>query len=450
MSRPIKELAKGFKDRTWVTAKLAAKVGMSAARRQIAGAKTDAPSDAQVHESIEAAKKLVVELGQLKGLVMKVGQMASYLPGALPAPAQEVLAELQAQSTRMDTDQVRAVLEAELGASVDELFESFDPEPIAAASIGQVHRARHRGRDVAVKIQYPGIEEVLKSDLSTFSVLTKVGTFGLPIDAAALAEELRSRILEECDYRIEAASQRALAPLLEKVPGASVPEVIEERSSQRVLTTELVDAMPFGEFARTASQAAKDRAGEIIFRTCMETLFKHGVYNGDPHPGNYLFRPDGSVVFLDFGCVRRFEEDFIEKWKAFARSMIDGDRAVFPERYRALGMVGTERGYDWDGQYEVVSYLYRPLTQREPFMRFDDDYVRGSYAVLLFDNPNQRKTACPPEWLLLNRLQWGMYAVLAKLDARAAWPDFMRGAALAPFEGPVPPGKRPREVRAEA
>src|SRR5690606_38289998 len=116
------------------------------------------------------------------------------------------------------------------------------------------------------------------------------------------------------------------------------------RSTRRVLTTELVDAMRFSEFVERGSKSAKDRAGEVIFRTCFRSLFVHGVYNGDPHPGNYLFHEDGSVTFLDFGCVRRFDADFIATWKAFARSVIDGERDVFRDRFRALGFVGKEKG----------------------------------------------------------------------------------------------------------
>ncbi len=445
MADDLRELAKGFRKRTWVTAKLATKVGLSAAKRQLRGRNADAPSAAQRLASTAAAKEVAAQLGQLKGLVMKVGQMASYLPGALPDEAQEVLATLQAKSTAMSSDVVAKVVAEELGGAPDEVFESFSPEPFAAASIGQVHRARFRGRDVAVKVQYPGIEDVLASDLSTVGLFAKMGTLGLPMDGAALAAELESRILEECDYEREAAQQEALGALLGRDPAASVPKVVRERSTRRVLTTELVEAMDFATFAREAPQAAKDRAGEVIFRACFEGLFLHGVYNGDPHPGNYLFHEDGRVVFLDFGCVRRFDEPFIETWKALARTILDDDRGRFPPRLEATGLVGTAKGFDWDHQWEIMQYLYRPFIQRDPFFTYTDDYVRESYGTLLFENPNQRKLGCPPEWLLLNRLQWGLNAVLAKLEATGPWPDVFGGAARSPFlgEAALPPPVEP-------
>src|SRR5207302_952605 len=136
-------------------------------------------------------------------------------------------------------------------------------------------------------------------------------------------------------------------------PDVRVPRVIAERSSKRVLTSELALATRFAPFTADGSRRAKDRAGEIIFRTCWRSLFQHFVYNGDPHPGNYLFDEDGRVTFLDFGCMRRFDKDFIERWKAFARGVLDGERDRFPDRLRALGLVGREKGFDFEHQWDV-------------------------------------------------------------------------------------------------
>ncbi len=431
MSEKLDELARGFRKRTLVTAKMAGKVGLKMAQRTFLGAKESAPVDAA--EATRAARELVTQLGALKGLVMKVGQMASYLPGALPDEAQRVLADLQAQSTAMSYARVAEVIEAEFGRPPEELFERFDEEPFAAASIGQVHAARFEGREVAVKVQYPGIEDVLASDLSSFGWMTKISTLGLPIDGGALVEELRTRILEECDYEREAENQRELGALLARDPDASVPEVIDARSGRRVLTTARVDAMRFAEFVESASQEAKDRAAGAIFRGCFDTLFGHGLYNGDPHPGNYLFSPDGRVTFLDFGCVRRFDAEFIETWKRFARCIIDDRRDVFPERMTALGLIGREKGFDWDHQWQATEHLYLPFKQTDPFFTYTDQYVRESYGRLMFDNANQWRIAMPPEWLLLNRLQWGLNAVLAKLNATGPWPSWFRRAVEGGF-----------------
>jgi len=424
---PLKGLAHGFRKRTWLTARLASKVGFKMARRSLGrGKKQDAPVDTD--GAVEAAGELVRRIGTLKGLVMKVAQMASYLPGTLPPEAQKVLAQLQAHSTAMEFAQIEEVIRAELGAPSGELFDEFDPEPFAAASIGQVHRARLGNRDLAVKVQYPEIENLLKSDLRTLGLFARMSTIGHPADGKALVNELRDRTLEECDYVREAENQAGFAELLAADPACHVPAVIVERSTRRVLSSELVEAADFHTFIASASQAQIDRAARVIFQTCFDCIFRHAIYNADPHPGNYLFHDDGRVTFLDFGCVRRFDVEFIDTWKRLVLCILDGDRAGFPARFTELGMVGKAKGFDWDFQWEAMRHLYQPYTQRDPFFTFSDEFVRESYGLLVFDSPNQRRLVFPREFLFLNRLQWGLNAVLAQMRATGPWPDLLRAA----------------------
>lgn len=434
---PLRELARGFRKRTMVTVGLASRVGLSFAKRTLLG-RREAPEATPVEDSeaVRAAGELVKELGALKGLVMKLGQIASYMPGALPPEAQRVLTKLQANTTALEYAQVAAVLREELGDDADALFDSFEREPFAAASIGQVHRARHEGRAVAVKIQYPGIEDALRSDLKTAGVLGRLGTVGMAMDGGALVDELRDRVLEECDYRQEADNQRAFAALFERMPGARVPAVVAERSSRRVLTSALDPGQGFYAFCDAAPQEVRDRAGEIIFRTCFDCLFRHSVYNADPHPGNYLFSPEGDVTFLDFGCVRRFSAEMIEAWKQVARSVLAGDRAAFQRSFPALGMVGNPKKFDWDHQWAMMQYLYRPFLATEPFT-YTHEYVKESYALLIFDNPNRASAGMPGEWLFLNRLQWGLNSVLAHLHATAPWGELWRAGVQSPTVAPA-------------
>lgn len=432
--RRLDDLARGFRQRTLVTAKLAAKLGAKAAGRMAFGAKKDAPETvAATHASVSSAEDLVKEMGALKGLVMKVGQIASYMPGAMPPEAQRVLAKLQSESTSLAFPKIDEVIRRELGAPASERFASFDESPFAAASIGQVHRARHEDRDVAVKVQYPGIEELLTSDLRTAGVLLRMSTLGTALDGGEVADEVKARLLEECDYTREAESQRLFEKLFSEYEDAHVPEVVADRSSRRVLTTELVRAKSFHAFADTASQEAKDRAGEILFRTCFETVFGRCIYNADPHPGNYLFHDDGRVTFLDFGCVRRYDPKMIAAWKRVALSVLDDDRNRFGACFGALGMVPNPKRFDWDHQWQVMKYLYRPFmaTASNPFT-YTHAYVQESYGVLLFDNPNQRRMAMPAEWVFLNRLQWGLNSILASLNASGAWGEIFRPAVESP------------------
>jgi predicted unusual protein kinase regulating ubiquinone biosynthesis (AarF/ABC1/UbiB family) len=432
MGDDLEELTGGLR-RMWSTASLGSKLGMKAASRVLFSKKDKAPDPdealASTEAAIAAAKKLVEKMGKLKGLAMKAGQIASYMPGALPPAAQEVLASLQASSTPMSFARIDEVLVAELGKPGRELFDSIEERPFAAASIGQVHRATVDGAPVAVKVQYPGVEDAIRNDLRMVSVIARLSSVGSPLDGGALSAELRDRLLEECDYTREADHQRLFARLLSTVDGARVPDVIAARSSRRVLTSAFADGGPL---TAIADQPTRDRAGQIIFRTCFELLFRHCIYNADPHPGNYLVDGDGNVTFLDFGCVRRFEPDMIRTWKRMALAIIDGDRPAFQTGFRALGFVGKEKKFDWDYQWNAMRTLYKPFL--EPGYRYDPADITRSFGVLMFDNPNRMRLAVPPEWLFLNRLQWGLNAVLAQLGAGGPWGTTIRELLTAELE----------------
>ena len=202
------------------------------------------------------------------------------------------------------------------------------------------------------------------------------------------------------------------------------------RSSQRVLSSVFCPAQSFARFRREASQAAKDRAAETIFRVSARFIFEHCLYNADPHPGNYLFEDDGRVVFLDFGCVRAFEPEMIDAWKRVALAVLDDDQSAFRAAFPALGLVGNAKRFDWDHHWQVMRYLYRPFMERG--FRYSDDYVRESYDLIIFKSPNRRYMTCPPPWVFLNRLQWGLNAILGQLDAAGDWPRYWREAVESP------------------
>ena len=429
--KEIEEIASGFRKRTVKTALLAGKLGLKFMKKS-AGLSV---KSVDKEKAVEAASILVRELGALKGIVMKVGQLASYMPGAMPPEAQKVLAQLQSQSTSLSFGKVDAVVVDQFGQSAHELFSEFDTEPFAAASIGQVHRARYEGSEVAVKVQYPGIEDLLDGDLKLIGKLLRVGSIGTAMDGKAIALELRDRIIDECDYLAEARNQTHFVQLFSTLPDARVPKVIPERTSKRVITSELVDAKGFYPFCEKAPQAIKDKAGETIFRTCFQSLFQYCVYNADPHPGNYLFHDDGSVTFLDFGCVRKFDPVMIDAWKRCALGIVKNDIPAFKQGFTDLGLVGKPKKFDWDYQWRVMQYLYRPFTQQEPFT-FTHDYVTESYDLMLFKSTNKMTAGMPAEWLFLNRLQWGLNSVLAHLGATGRWPELWLNAITSPTEPP--------------
>lgn len=421
---PLEEIATGFRSRTLKTARLLTKSGFSLAKRNLIGVASAAADD---ERQVQAAEKLVRELDGLKGLMMKFGQMASYLDSSLPPRAQQVLAKLQSQSQPMTPEVASAVIESELGDVPEKVFDSFEATPFAAASIGQVHRAIYRGQSVAVKVQYPGITEALESDLKMVGRFARLGLLLTTLDGKALADELRDRVIEECNYKQEAANQMLFHHKFACDPHRGVPKVIADRSTSRVLTSEFQEGRRFQEFASEASQSDRSRAGETIFETCFSSIFRDCVFNADPHPGNYLFGVGGEVSFLDFGCIKWFDSELIDQWKAVARSLLADDKAAFARAFTETGMVAKPKGFDWDYQWQAMDFLYKPFKSKVPTV-YRADFVAKANAQMMFDNPNKMKITLPKDWLFVNRLQFGLLSLLSQLGAEADWGGMFRAA----------------------
>ena len=363
MDKKFSSVAQGFRKRTLVTAKLSAKLGVGVAKNLIKHKTQGAFSGKAVHladdilnadlsevearekltkDAVDVAVKLFEDMDQLKGLVMKFGQMASYMTTQMPPEAQRVMAKLQAEASSLPFYEIKSLLVKELGRPLEDVFESFESEAMAAASIGQVHKAVYKGRPVAVKIQYPGVKEAIGSDLSLIDKFVPMASMvssvmGMSVDNKAIFNELHDRIVEECDYKREAKNQRYAIECWPDDDKIIIPHVVEELCSDNVLVTEFMEGKGFYEFRDSASQEAKNKAAETLFRMSYESIFKYGFFNGDPHPGNYLFRDDGQVVFLDFGCVRYFESGFLESWRSAVKSVLSEDKEGFKVFIREMG-----------------------------------------------------------------------------------------------------------------
>ncbi len=404
-------LTRGWARRTFASTKVVASLGKHAARRAWATARGH-----EEEASFEGVSRLVEQLDGLKGPMMKLGQMVSYLDGALPPAAQEALRKLQRDAEPADWSDVAEQLERELGASLDHLFDAIESHPVAAASIGQVHKAVVDGEAVAVKVQYPGLSEAMDTDLQNLSRLSFVADLGSSLGGAALVQELVDRMNEEMDYALEARRQERFRVLLSDDHRVLIPRILPERSSDRVLTSTWAEGQDFYAFAETASQQRRNEAGLVLFEVAFRTIFGHAAFNGDPHPGNYRFTDDGRVVLLDWGCIREFEPAFVEQWRHVARIILDGERERFDEAFTTLGMVADPDVFDFDAQWKGLRYLYEPMLGTD--FQFTQDYVRQIWRVLLWNNPNLRTMRLPPQWLLVQRLQWGLYSVLALLGAQ--------------------------------
>jgi predicted unusual protein kinase regulating ubiquinone biosynthesis (AarF/ABC1/UbiB family) len=311
----------------------------------------EAAEAALARRQVETAKQIVAALGRMKGAAMKIGQVMSFLDvGLVPEEYREEfqheLAKLRDAAPSVPFRQMRRVIEEELEEPLAEIFSEFDEEPIAAASIGQVYRARLRedGREVAVKVQYPGVAAAVRADLQNLEVIMRMLKALTPkLDARALTAEVRSRISEELDYELEAQNQRALGRIFSGHPFVHIPAVVTSLSRERVLVSELVRGRRF-EQLKGLPQAQRNRIGEMIFRFYLGCMYRLHQFSGDPHPGNFLLldpssggsderdQPVERVAFLDFGLFKRIDPAAVELELAAQRAVIERD----PEALHAL------------------------------------------------------------------------------------------------------------------
>jgi predicted unusual protein kinase regulating ubiquinone biosynthesis (AarF/ABC1/UbiB family) len=412
--------------RVW---RLTARRGIHWAVVKVRGARLDEERRAALEEqfAVRSAEDVARELGHMKGAIMKAGQLLGFIAEGLPPDAQAALATLQADVPPMAPSLAESVIRADLGADPDRLFLDWNPVPVAAASIGQVHRAVLRdGRIVAVKVQYPGVDHAIRGDLDNAELLYRFfSTFTLRgLDVKGLVDELRERMGDELDYRLEAQNQAEFAELYRDHPFIKIPDVVPELSTTRVLTTEWVDGLTWAEFEATATHAAKQRAGEILFRFAQGSVHRHGVFNGDPHPGNYRLQPDGSMTFLDFGLVKRWTAG---EWELLAPCLdaivVSRDPRALMRAMEASRFLPPGTGLDPQLVYDYVSSPYRPyLTDTFTFTRqFVGDALRtildlnGPYAEVI------RTLNMPASFVILDRVVWGVSALLGKLGATGPW-----------------------------
>ncbi|MBI4933486.1 MAG: AarF/ABC1/UbiB kinase family protein [Actinobacteria bacterium] len=377
--------------------------------------------------AIRTSEDVARELGNMKGALMKFGQLLSFVVEALPLDAQQALSTLQSDAPPMAPATASAVVRAELGNAPEKVFLDWQPTPVAAASVGQVHRAvtRH-GLDVAVKVQYPGVGDAIHSDLDNADALYRlVGAFALKgLDTTALVDELRSRMIDELDYRLEASNQLEFGRAFAGHPFVHIPAVDTEHSTERVLTTEWVDGLGFPEFLATASTRAKQHAGEAIWRFVQHSAMRLAVFNGDPHPGNYRFRDDGSVTFLDFGLVKRWRPGEWEQLLPSLQAMVvhrDPERLV--AAMESVGFLRAGHGLDPEAVFGYVSAPYLPYqTDRFTFTR---TFVKDSLATIIdVKGPHAaviEQLNMPASFVILDRVVWGVNAILGKLEVEAPW-----------------------------
>jgi predicted unusual protein kinase regulating ubiquinone biosynthesis (AarF/ABC1/UbiB family) len=435
------------------TAPLAALSARTAGEAVVVGLRSKLKSSGEATAKAEfyarTAERYAELLGHSKGALMKAGQMVSFVSAAPAVPAefrsiyQAALTRLRDNAPPMAPECARAVLECELGKRAESAFAQFDWEPIAAASIGQVHAARlHDGRAVAVKIQYPGVAEAIEADLKNSELLATF--FGLVLglssrkasfDLPGMARELGVRITEELDYGLEAVNQAEFADIYRGHPFIHVPEVIGELCTDRVLTQELVLGKLWSE-ALASSEELRNSWAEAIYRFVYGANLRFCLFNADPHPGNYLFHDDGSVSFLDFGCVKRLRREHVDAMIAVGRACLRDDvlgtwqACVEGGFCRSTDPVTPEEVYAfWREAWELY-WAEQPFTVTPERAA---SWIERKYSPIGPLANAFRYFTASPEYAAMGRLELSATSLVAELHATNHWgsmaAEFFEGAA---------------------
>jgi predicted unusual protein kinase regulating ubiquinone biosynthesis (AarF/ABC1/UbiB family) len=409
------KLRRGFGQRLWSTAKVASQAARLATRQVVTG--NGDPEGA-------VGASLLAELDRMKGVAMKVGQILSYMDGALPEATHEALRGLQTGAEPVSFKTISEVIRDAFGRDVDELFEAFDRRPVAAASIGQVHRARFNGEEIAVKVQYPGIADTMVADIGRLRSLSRMASLATAVDGPAIVDELATRMRQECDYLLEAQNQHMFARAFADDTQVDIPDVVLERTRKTVLTTAWRPGSDFYTFAQNASPHIRDAAGLVLTRFALHSFFGLRMLNADPHPGNYLFTDTGRVTFLDFGCVTTFTKEFVEAERRLTKVVVTDQRARFEDAVMATGLVADAQRFDFDVHWKVLCHQYAPY--RVPKFRLTTEFIRDGMALNGPQNPNLRRLNIPPPWIWVQRLIWGLHSVLARLGCEADFASVLR------------------------
>lgn len=408
---------------------LAGRVGVSVVGNQVLDIARSGPSK-QIRTSdnlVRNASRIVETLGEMKGAAMKIGQMLSLHDGMLPPEVAEVLRGLQREAPKVPAEvmefEIRGALE-----NYDGLFEHLDFEAFAAASIGQVHRGRLRdGRDVAVKIQYPLIDQIVEADLKNLKTLVRTLLAMISdIDFDPIWNELNDRLLEELDYTHEAANIQRMAELHRNVPEIVIPKVVEEATSRTVLTLEYLPGMSAAD-ACAADQDLKNRWGVVLAEFLLRGLLEHRFLHADPNLANFAFLEDGRVVVYDFGSVKEVPEDLATRYGELLVATAHGRGGEIPGILTTMGIHMKDGSPLPSAAIEPYLEIFHEVLRSSPPYTFgeDPDIYRRVFNVGMDNWQYSMDMEFPEDAIFINRSLGGHFGNLARLGASGPWRELV-------------------------
>ncbi len=369
---------------------------------------------------IDNAERVAETLGKLKGAAMKLGQSMALAAQSLDLPEEVggLLSKLNAEGEPVPFDEIRASVEAELERPLGEAFASFDPAPLGTASLGQAHAATlHDGTHVVVKVLHRGVDRSVDTDLFALKTVL-IGSRVMRRDRAemdALFAEIQERLEEELDYLREAANIELFRALYADDPRVNIPRTHPAWCTERVLTMDRLPGVPLDAFLRDASPEARQRAGVTLANLYYEMAFTHRALHADPHPGNYLFEPDGTVSLLDFGCVKRFDEFWIGNYARAALAGLSGDKAAFLENVRRIdGWHGNDPRAG-DVLWRFADTLSGPYRSGEYTIGSHDDSMLERIRPIVVELTRYPEITMPRDLIFLHRSLGGLYALARRL-----------------------------------
>lgn|GEM_PF-77503 len=363
---------------------------------------------------IELGVDLLDALATMKGGFMKIGQIISYTSNA-PLEIRTALENLQGKSLPLDPQASRRIVEEDFGRPIEELFAEWEDLPVATGSIGQVFRARlFDGTEVAVKVQYPGIEKAIRNDLDTMAMAKPLLRHLLPMaDHDALLTEVKEQIFAETDYSREAANQESFCRIFSADPFIRIPNIQREFCSRRVLTMEFVRGRTFGEFVHEATQEERNQATMTIMRMFAQSFALHHKFNADPHPGNYIFGDDGTISFIDFGCVKNFSNGFVASHIQGVESILNQDHENNRKVWLNLGYVKDMNNFDFEEMFRVFTAMYEPMLH-DKVVCLDPGGIEKMVGLQMQTHV-RKQISPPPESAMFIRFTAGLWVLLGEL-----------------------------------